>query len=296
MKWLCLMILLLLACNKNPQVKFQNDKVKINHARAIPNANKPHKPCNRQAIKAELVDKINSGRNINIHVFVPLCDNQNQGIVPVPVQLGNGLNASNNLYWGAMYGIKSFFKRDKNWQLVDYNGQLPNSVLERIVFKRTLPSGSTVHLIADAYRGDAMKACLNDFLGSARNEIAYLANNQDFKFYSAADLIVFNGHNGLMDVEMDIKPTSYDYCAKDAMVIACASKTYFNQHFAQSNAYPLLTTTNLLAPEAYVLSAAIEAWINLENGEQIIDRVAKAYNKYQKCGYNGAKNLFSTAW
>jgi hypothetical protein len=35
-----------------------------------------------------------------IHVFVSLADNQNQGIVPVPARLGNGLDATHNLYWG----------------------------------------------------------------------------------------------------------------------------------------------------------------------------------------------------
>ncbi len=33
-----------------------------------------------------------------IHVFVALCDNQNQGIVPVPASLGNGQDPKSNLY------------------------------------------------------------------------------------------------------------------------------------------------------------------------------------------------------
>ncbi|MGC6431949.1 MAG: hypothetical protein ACON5F_12965 [Jejuia sp.] len=37
-----------------------------------------------------------------IHVYVALCDNINQGIVPVPAKLGNGQDPKNNLYWGAM--------------------------------------------------------------------------------------------------------------------------------------------------------------------------------------------------
>ena len=53
-----------------------------------------------------------------IHVFVALCDNINQGIVPVPTKLGNGQDAKNNLYWGALYGLKSYFKRSKDWVLM----------------------------------------------------------------------------------------------------------------------------------------------------------------------------------
>ena len=36
----------------------------------------------------------------SIHVLVALCDNINQGIVPVPPQLGDGQDPRNNLYWG----------------------------------------------------------------------------------------------------------------------------------------------------------------------------------------------------
>ena len=33
-----------------------------------------------------------------IHVFVALCDNDSQGIVPVPKKIGNGNDPDNNLY------------------------------------------------------------------------------------------------------------------------------------------------------------------------------------------------------
>jgi hypothetical protein len=45
-----------------------------------------------------------------VHAFVALCDNKHQGIVPVPAILGNDDDPKNNLYWGAMYGVKTFFK------------------------------------------------------------------------------------------------------------------------------------------------------------------------------------------
>src|SRR5687768_2778496 len=40
-----------------------------------------------------------------VHVFVALCDNEYQGIVPVPARIGNGDDPDNNLYWGAAYGV-----------------------------------------------------------------------------------------------------------------------------------------------------------------------------------------------
>src|SRR6266576_3547327 len=45
-----------------------------------------------------------------VHVFVALADNQRQGIIPVPPALGNGRDPQHNLYWGAAYGVKTYFK------------------------------------------------------------------------------------------------------------------------------------------------------------------------------------------
>ncbi len=49
-----------------------------------------------------------------------------------------------------------------------------------------------------------------------------------------------------------------------------------------------------MAPEAYTLKSAIDGWILNESNEQIRERTAQAYNKYQKCGLRGARNLFAT--
>src|SRR5215471_1347283 len=53
-----------------------------------------------------------------VHVFVALADNRSQGIVPVAAVLGNGEDANRNLYWGSAYGVKAFFARSSDWQLV----------------------------------------------------------------------------------------------------------------------------------------------------------------------------------
>ncbi|MDR2238683.1 MAG: hypothetical protein LBE92_21425 [Chryseobacterium sp.] len=51
-----------------------------------------------------------------IHVLVALCDNKYQGIVPVPEKIGNGQDPDQNLYWGAAYGVRTYFKKSKEWK------------------------------------------------------------------------------------------------------------------------------------------------------------------------------------
>ena len=47
---------------------------------------------------------------------------------------------------------------------------------------------------------------------------------------------------------------------------------------------------------AYTLKSALDGWIARETADQIRDRAASAYDKYQKCGFNAARRLFATGW
>jgi hypothetical protein len=51
-----------------------------------------------------------------------------------------------------------------------------------------------------------------------------------------------------------------------------------------------------MAPEAYTLKSALDGWILGESNENIRDRAAAAYDKYQKCGFKAARNLMATGW
>lgn len=51
-----------------------------------------------------------------------------------------------------------------------------------------------------------------------------------------------------------------------------------------------------MAPKAYTLKSALDGWIEHEKNEQIRERAATAYDKYQKCGLRGAGKLFATGW
>ena len=110
--------------------------------------------------------------------------------------------------------------------------------------------------------------------------------------YGCADLIVYVGHNGLMDFNIkDIKPHK-DNKAKDAIVLACKSKPYFQSTLSKHGCKSVLLTTGFMAPEAYTLKASIDGWLSGESGAQIKERAARAYNKYQKCGLKSSRRLF----
>ena len=230
-----------------------------------------------------------------IHVFVALADNVNQGIVPVSASLGNGDNSKTNLYWGAAFGVKTFFSKSKDWELLSVV-QNPNaSILERCIFKHRR---NQVLLVADAYRGREISQTTWDFLEAAAGKPGEKLKAGDVEFHTAgsADLVAYVGHNGLMDFKLHANPKRRDDRQRRAIILACASKQYFTDSLQVTGATPLLWTTNLMAPEAYVLSAAIDGWMKKETDEQIRLRAAEAYNKYQNCGPRAAQALFATGW
>jgi hypothetical protein len=230
-----------------------------------------------------------------IHVLVALCDNESQGIVPVPARIGNGDDPANNLYWGARFGVKTFFKRAGDWKLIAETRNPRAGILERLVFKH---QNKNAHLVADAYRGREIKRSVTDFFEflAGRAVETINANSVGLRTGGGADLVAYVGHDGLMDFSLDSYPQKADDRRRDAIMLACLSKRYFAEPLRKTGARPLLWTTGLMAPEAYVLKAAVDGWILNEDGEEIRKRAATAYNQYQGCGTNAALRLFSSGW
>ena len=232
-----------------------------------------------------------------ILVVVALCDNANQGIVPVPARLGNGDDPDSNLYWGAAFGVRTYFSKASGWRKLAQIDNPRSAILQRCVFRY---GDSNTYIVADAYRGLEIRRGISDFLEYASGASLESGNLPALQtggtLGGPPDLAVFVGHNGLMDFSLTRYPQSRDGSRRDAMVLCCASRQYFSDAIRASGAQPLLLTTNLMAPEAYVLEAAIKGWISGETGKQICSRAAIAYNNYQKCGYRAAQALFSTGY
>jgi hypothetical protein len=234
-----------------------------------------------------------------IHVVVALCDNQFQGIVPVPARIGNGDDPANNLYWGAAFGVKTFFRKAREWSLLaDMTNPKPG-VLERLVFKHR---DKEIYLVADAYRGREIRMATWSFLQFAAGasaepiELKPGTTPQRLLAGGGADLVAYVGHDGLMDFTLPESPRHEDDRRRQTIILACASKNYFAAPLQPTGAEPLLWTTGLMAPEAYVLKAALDSWIAGEDGDAVRRRAAASYHQYQRCGMNAALRLFASGW
>jgi hypothetical protein len=170
--------------------------------------------------------------------------------------------------------------------------------MERCVFKHRT---ANVYLVADAYQGNKIRQAIVDFLeaaaGGEPESIPVKAGEQPLllKVRGAADLVAYAGHDGLMDFQLTALPQGKS-ANRQAIILACISKSYFSAPLRATGATPLVWTTGLMAPEAYTLKSAIDGWILRESNDQIRERAAVAYDKYQRCGLKGARRLLVTGW
>jgi len=234
-----------------------------------------------------------------VHVFVALCDNRNQGIVPVGRALGNGQRPRTNLYWGAMYGVKTFFEASPHWSAIEC---LPapdaKIILDRILF-RSKTAGRTTYVLADAYDGAHMREALEAFFDAAAGngavEVDAGRRGRALKIQAggSADMVCFVGHNGLMDVRLERLPNRTHAGGPGcAVVLACKSRDYFAAPLGKLKCRPLITTSGFMAPEAYTLEAVIRSWANNDPPPAIHEAAARAYAKYQRCRLDAARRLF----
>lgn len=231
-----------------------------------------------------------------VHAIVPLCDNEHQGIVPVPKALGDGKDRDKNLYWGAGYGFRTFFRTSKEWSELKIAKPASPSILERVAFVH----GDT-YVIADAYDGERMDHALRDFIafsaGARADDVDVVAKDGTKVHLEAggrSDLVAFVGHDGLMDgIEPAVPVTSGDR-PHGAVVVACFSRSWFSPLMKQAKVPLWVGTTNLLAAEAYSVEAAIRAYADGAAPAAMRAAAGKAYAKYQKISEGSGLGAFST--
>ncbi|WP_392564935.1 hypothetical protein RHO13_06395 [Orbus wheelerorum] len=244
-------------------------------------------------IMCNLLSFIANAQTRVIHVVVALCDNKYQQIVPVPKAIGNGQDPKNNLYWGAQYGFKTYFAKQKEWKVIQNGNPANTKILEQIIYKH---STKDIYIIAEAYDGKYINNAIDDFFtySSGNQPKNVKIDNIDIKGGGNADLVVYIGHDALMEwswtrfLPNDFRWESLSNERKQqqqsryAAVFACQSQQYFSPPLSRLGITPLILTTQNMAPEAYSVYAMIDGFINHQSKIQIRQKVATAYSKYQK--------------
>lgn len=261
---------------------------------------------------AKVAGEIKSGKPLVISQYVALCDNEHQGIVRVSETLGDGDNTKTNLYWGALFGYRTFFKKDKKWKLI-YSDKPNQMVAELLVFSRTIqPTGEwkangvekpfEVYLVIIGYKGRFIRNAVEDYLGalsSKRKFTVPLSKEEQLFAGGQSQIVSYAGHNYFMDLsdsgkEMMAKAIGKAGThVKATMVLACKSSGYFMPALCRKNISVIAVTRDFMAPEAYTARAAFEAICAGQDQKSVLESVVKAYSQYQKISQRTARKMFS---
>ena len=212
-----------------------------------------------------------------------LADNANQGIVPIKASLGNGQDPRNNLYWGALYGAKTHFKRMSGWTVESATSDNP-AVLDS--FELTNAASPSAKIRVEAWDGAKQKQAVKAYFQDLRND------------GSPNDLVCFAGHNALMDLFLANVPALKSTRnaninrGRKGVVIACQSSPYFEPHHDKLGVESYVMTWGLMAPEAYVLEGILTPWLKGEGSNAARAGAAKQYARYQKIPVRSANRLF----
>ena len=216
-----------------------------------------------------------------VHVFVALADNASQGIVPVPQKIGDGNNPAANLYWGCADALPAVFGKSREWKLIATTQNVSADILERRIFDE---SSGKVRLVADAYRGSAIQQATKDFFQAVSSS----------RSVSEFPLAVYIGHDGLMDFQLPASATATKGPGRAAIVLCCKSEQFFGPHLQAARARPILLTTQLMYPGAFILRATLEGWMRNESLAALRERAAQSYAANQKISVKAARGIFST--
>ncbi|MBV6354230.1 hypothetical protein, partial [Leptospira interrogans] len=207
---------------------------------------------------------------ITIEVFIPLCDGKS--LVCGKGKAGDPRSLKENLYWGAAFGAETFFKRNSNFKILEIKERKSDSpILRTLIIEK---KENKTKLIIYAYAGDKIDNALLDFLNASSGK-------------SPADIIVWSGHNRLMD---RISPKLQSQSAKTVAVLACESEKYFDSVLRSIGAKPIVLTKTFMAPEAYLLEALTEtvSKFGAEDKKSIRSAMIRSYAKYQKISLKAA--------
>ena len=79
-----------------------------------------------------------------------------------------------------------------------------------------------------------------------------------------------------------------------SIILACDSRSYFREPLEARGSYPIVLTRDLMAPEGYVLEAAVEGLARNEPRKNVRKRVVAAYAKWQRIEEKTAGSIFAS--
>ncbi|NUP09933.1 MAG: hypothetical protein HOW73_28125 [Polyangiaceae bacterium] len=260
-----------------------------------PSAKSPAAPWS--AAKPGLAEGVKTRGRLVVHVYVPLCDNDQ--IVCGSTKAGDPDDLDNNLYWGAVFGHRRFFGRSASGfdRIALEKGE--GVLLQRAVFRRSFDGkpwdrkdAIDLYVVLDAIRGDAIDDAVDRFFKEAETGGSASFEEEGRTRTLEVDVVGYAGHNGMMDGKEPPKKSAKQRPIP-SFVMACRSSQYFAKPLADRGSETLLMTRDLMAPEGYVVHAIATSLAQNTSKNELRARTVRAYATWQKIEDRVAGSIFA---
>lgn len=241
-------------------------------------------------------ERVKETGRLVVHVLVPLCHNDQ--VVCGSARAGDPGDLDHNLYWGAIFGQKRFFSRKASKWTSEPVDAPPEGVLARAVFTQSFPGEPwaraapvTAWIVFDAIHGDAIDGAIDAFFAAAEggSSVAWTSSGAPRSF--TADAIGYAGHNRMMDGKKPAAPAPAR-TPIPSFVMACYSKSWFEEALAERHSPLIASTRALMAPEGYVIDALAVGLAANADPEALRRRIAAAYAAWQSIPEGTALGMF----
>jgi hypothetical protein len=264
-------------------------------AAGIAGADTPTRPIDPlyDRIAADLVAR----RPLVITVYVALCDNDSQGIVPVKNRaICRGDDPANNMYWATRGGLAGYLKR-AGWQRVRTAESADGPVIVRSVWRSSLPAGGQlaergirgrvpVYIVGLAYRGREIRTAMVDFFHAVHRDTALsidLGNGASIAAGGASHVVGYVGHDYFYDTgepETLLAEAGGDSArAKGAFALSCSGHRLIRPGLERSNVHILLLNRTLAFPGAWTVGGIAKGVALGQDGAGIRREAAAAFSE-----------------
>jgi hypothetical protein len=264
-----------------------------------------------ESLYRRIAADIQAGKPMVVTVYVALCDNDSQGIVPVKnKKICKGNDPDNNLYWASSGGLFGH-TRSRHWKRlsVDEN-RTPDIAVRAVWTKRLVASGLLremgvkggfdVILVGLAYRGERIRQTMVDYLKAVNRDdvdALTLPDGRVIDAYGKSHIIGWIGHDYFMDepdVPSLIAETRGDSSLdKGVFGLSCMSDLYFRPAIERTNVHILALNRQFTFPSAFTVLGIIGALAEGKDHPGIHRAAVKAFAEGQKRPAGELMRVFS---
>lgn len=251
-----------------------------------------------------------AGKPLVITVYVALCDNDSQGIIPVKNRsICRGDDPAHNMYWATRGGLAGYLKR-AGWKRVLVEEPAGGPVLVRAVWRTSLASGGAladrgvsgripVVVVGLAYRGREIEAAMIDTFHAVHRDEPLridLGDGASIAAGGASHVVGYIGHDTFYDTgepeQLLAEAAGDSALAKGAFALSCTGDRLIRPGLVRPNVRILLLNRTLAFPGAWTVGGIARGLASGRSGAGIRREAAAAFSQGMGVSYGAALGGF----